>query len=63
MNKNLKNARLNMKLTQREVAAKIGITERNYQSDEAGTCQPGVKTSLKIAELLKTPVENLFDAN
>ena len=63
MNKNLKNARLNMKLTQREVAAKIGITERNYQRYETGTSFPGVKTALKIAELLKTPVENLFDAN
>lgn len=60
MNENLKKARLGMNMTQKEVAAKVGVTERNYQNYESETSQPKVKTALRIAKVLKKSVENLW---
>lgn len=46
-------------LTQKELAMKSGISERNIQSIEAGS-DPRTSTSVKIAQILNTAVENLF---
>ena len=47
-------------LTQVEVAKKAGVSERAYQSYEAGKRQPNVQTAKLIAKVLKSTVEKLF---
>lgn len=47
-------------MTQAEVAEKVGITARNYQSYEYNESRPNVETALKIAEVLGCRVEDIF---
>ena len=47
-------------LTQVEVAKKAGVSERAYQSYEAGKRQSNVQTAKLIAKVLKSTVEKLF---
>ncbi|MCU5811488.1 XRE family transcriptional regulator, partial [Clostridioides difficile] len=48
-------------LTQLEVAQKAKITERSYQYYEAGERLPNIRTALKIARILNTNCEKLFN--
>lgn len=59
MNEKLRAAREKLKLTQRQVAEKVGIVEQLYQKYEYGTI-PGAYTACKIAEILNTTVEALY---
>lgn len=45
---------------QHEVANKAGITIRQYQRIEKGEQDPRTQTSLKIAKVFGTTVEELF---
>lgn len=56
----LKECREKLSLTQKQVAdtAKIGL--RIYQYYEKDQKEPSVRTAIRIAEVLKTPVEKLF---
>ena len=60
MNINLKNARQKSGLTQVEVAKQAKISERYYQSIEAGTSNPTVDIAKLIASVLNRTVEELF---
>lgn len=60
MNTKLKEAREKTGLTQVEAAKKAGISERTYQSYEAGKRQPNVQSAKLIAQILKSTVEKLF---
>lgn len=60
MNTKLKEAREKTGLTQVEVAKKAGVSERAYQSYEAGKRLPNVQTAKLIAKTLKSTVERLF---
>ena len=51
-NRNLVNARMEVGLTQKEVAAKAGITEVSYQRLEYGTQSPSLRTAILIANAL-----------
>ena len=46
-------------LTQKQVAAAVGIDVRNYQYYELGRV-PSAKTAVKIARALNTTVEELY---
>ncbi len=55
-----KNKRIEKELTQRELAEKVGISERGYQDIEYNKRRPNVEIAIKIAETLNTTVEELF---
>lgn len=57
---NLKTIRENKKLTQREVASRIGIRLTNYVYIEQGKSIPNLKTALLIASVLKESLDRLF---
>ncbi len=61
INNNLKLQREKISLTQLEVAQKAKITERSYQYYEAGERLPNIRTALKIAIILNTNCEKLFN--
>ncbi|CCL45515.1 helix-turn-helix transcriptional regulator [Clostridioides difficile] len=61
INNNLKLQREKIGLTQLEVAQKAKITERSYQYYEAGERLPNIRTALKIAIILNTNCEKLFN--
>lgn len=56
----LKNKRIEKGLTQKELAEKVGISERNYQDIEYSKRRPNVNTAILIAQTLDTTVEELF---
>ncbi len=58
---NLKTERDKAQLTQKEVAIKVGISERQYQYYESGARVPSAITAVKIAKSLNTTVETLYD--
>lgn len=59
MNK-LRERREALQMTQKQVAAKIGILWQTYQRYESGNVLPNVLTALDIAEALQTTVEALY---
>lgn len=52
-NEELKQARINCQLTQVEVAQRAQIAERLYQDYEYNKREPGVRTAIRIAEVLE----------
>lgn len=60
INSALKKARLNVDLTQVEVANKVGISERAYQNYEAGKRIPNAYIAQRIAKAVNSKVEELF---
>ena len=56
----LKERREYLKLTQKQVANKIGIAEQAYQQYEYGKMLPNVILAIKIAKSLRTTVEKLW---
>lgn len=60
---NLKKRREELSLTQQQVAdmAKVGL--RLYQYYEKGQREPTIQPAIRIAEVLKMPVEKLFKDN
>lgn len=48
------------KLTQKQVAEKLNIGERLFQSYEYGTVIPSVTVGIKIAKVLNTTAEELY---
>lgn len=60
MTNNLRKIRRSKDLSQEEVAQMVGMS-RTYLSDiENDKRTPSVKTSLKLADALKTSVEEIF---
>jgi len=47
-------------LTQQEVADKLEVSRQTVHSIEKGKFNPSVKLALKIAELFKVKVEEIF---
>lgn len=56
----LRKRREELKLTQKQVAERIGIAERAYQRYEQTSRLPNVKIGIKIAKALETTVEELY---
>jgi len=51
---------LDEELTQQELADRAGVTRQTIIAVEKGIFNPSVKLALKLAKILKTPVEELF---
>lgn len=64
MTENIKNTvyylRTKNRLTQEDLATKVGITRQTVISIEKGNYTPSVLLALKIASVFKTSVENIF---
>lgn len=56
----LKIRRLELNLTQKQVAEKVGISERQYIRYEMGAQEPRVLIAIKIAQVFQTTVAELF---
>lgn len=60
---NLKKRRVELNLTQQQVADTLKMNIRLYQYYEADRREPSVRTAIRIAGVLKMPVEKLFKDN
>ncbi len=60
MSNNLKFLREEKGLTQEEIANKANISTRQYRRIELGEQSPRTKTSIAIAKVLNSTVEELF---
>lgn len=56
----LKDKRKELKLTQRQVAERVGIIENAYRRYESGSVIPSAIMACKIAKVLNTTVEELY---
>lgn len=52
--------RANAKLTQEELAAKVGVTRVTINCLENGVYMPSIELALKLARFFKRPVEEIF---
>lgn len=59
-NVNLKEARLNKGLSQKEVAEKVGVAKSTYSLYESGNREPNVNTIKKIADTLEVSADLLL---
>lgn len=57
----LKTARINAKMSQREVAKKIGISQTSYSFLESGLREPSMLHLRRIAALLNVSIDWLCD--
>lgn len=62
-NKELANARRKMNLTQSQVADKLGIRASSYQRFESGLRIPRVGMAIRLAHILNSSVEHLFQSS
>ncbi len=60
MNEELKAAREKSGKTQAQVAEEANIGERSYQDYEYDKREPGVRTAIRIARVLNSKVDDLF---
>ena len=60
MKNNIASVRRSKKMTQKELANKTGMHERNIQAIEAEIIAPRVANAMKIAGALGVTVEELF---
>ncbi len=58
MRKNLKEKRLEMRMTQEAVSEKIGIVRAHYSRIEGGLADPSLKVYFKMKELLNLTDED-----
>ena len=61
--KNIKNERLALGLTQKEVADKIGVKTQSYQAYEKNIAMPNLINLLKLSELFHISLDELFEIN
>ena len=61
LGKKIKLARVELDLTQTELARKIGAKQKSISRYEAGKSVPKVETLTKLAKVLKKPVSHFLD--
>ena len=62
MKNHLRRYRFNAgELTQQELADKVGVTRQTIHSIEKGKFKPSVELALRLARVLGTSVEQLFE--
>lgn len=59
--KNIKTLREQKELTQKEVAAKLGLGYTNYNKIETGVREPSVKELQKLAKLYRLTVDGVIN--
>lgn len=57
MNANLISCRKESKMTQKEIANKVGISERMYQCLEYGTRLGSINTLTKLSKIFDKPID------
>jgi putative transcriptional regulator len=60
MKNNLKVWRAQNNITQQGLAEAVGVSRQSINAIETGRYEPSTALSLKIAQVLKTRIENLF---
>lgn len=60
-NRQLKKIRLEKGLTQLKLAEKVGVSRKVLSHYETNRVNPPLKVAIKIAKVLETTVEELFD--
>ena len=60
LGENLKILRKNSKMSQAELAEKLGITQRIYSDYERNRCEPKLETLIKMAEVFNTSTDFLL---
>lgn len=58
--KNLKNARINKKVSQKKIAKYLDLTESGYAHWEQGRTEPDTNTIIKICKILEISPNELF---
>ena len=58
---NLKTLRQKRKMTQQDIANKLGITQATYNGYEKGKHQPSIDMLKKIAEIFDTSIDIIVD--
>lgn len=53
-------ARVNAKLTQREVAEKLNVTNNTIVAWENGTSEPKISQAIALSELYGIPMDNII---
>ena len=56
----LKTLRKEKKLTQKELAEQIGISQKSYSHWETGKNEPSLENLIKLADLLEVSIDWLF---
>ena len=59
--KKIKLARIELDLTQTQLAKKINTKQKNISRYETGSSLPSIETLIKIAKVLKKPIGYFFD--
>lgn len=59
----LRTIREKNKITQRELAEKLDITEAQYRNIETGRTNPSFGVAVRVAKVLDSPIETLFDVD
>lgn len=59
-NENLKKARIQKGITQKELAEKIGVAKSTYSLYESGNREPNVQNIKKIADILDVSADELL---
>ena len=60
MDNKLKILRAKHNFTQQELANALGVTRQTIHSFETGKFNPSLAVALRIADLFREPVENIF---
>ncbi len=60
MKNNVRNERVALKLTQEDLAKKIGVSRQTINAMEANKYIPSTVLALKVAQVLQKKVEDLF---
>ena len=59
----IKELREEYQLTQKELAKKLGNVQRNISNWESGNSEPDCETILKLADIFKVSIDELFGRN
>lgn len=59
----IKEARLNTKMTQDDLAKKLNVSRSTVANWESGRNNPDVESLIKIADILKVPIKSLLKEN
>jgi len=61
MKNKIKELRKNMGLRQEDIANELGVTRQTINAIENDKYNPTLELAMKLARLLKTSVENIFE--
>ena len=59
----IKEARLNTKMTQDDLAKELNVSRSTVANWESGRNNPDVESLIKIADILKVPIKSLLKEN